>query len=139
MRATDDFEMIVAPGMRLGCDRGHNGGARVNDAQKIRIARGRVWTCKIVAGGATSKGMGQMNRFFFFPFLIFCFVIVAAGMGFGQEGIGPEQGGHEVQVWAGGGHSVPGGTSQHRNFRCGPEVWMGDYGAASAGIFAGTI
>ena len=97
--------------MRLGCDRGHNGGARVNDAQKIRIARGRVWTCKIVAGGATSKGMGQMNRFFFFPFLIFCFVIVAAGMGFGQEGIGPEQGGHEVQVWAGGGHSVPGGTS----------------------------
>ncbi len=25
---------------------------------------------------------------------------------------GPEQGGHEIEVWAGGGHSVPGGTSR---------------------------
>jgi hypothetical protein len=36
-------------------------------------------------------------------------IIVAAGTGFAQAG--PEYGGHEVQVWAGGGYSVPGGTS----------------------------
>ncbi len=36
-------------------------------------------------------------------------IIAAAGAGFAQAG--PEDGGHEVQVWAGGGYSVPGGTS----------------------------
>jgi lipid A 3-O-deacylase len=36
--------------------------------------------------------------------------LVAAGgaVGWGQDA--PELGGHEIQVWAGGGHSVPGGT-----------------------------
>ncbi|HEY4905646.1 MAG TPA: acyloxyacyl hydrolase [Candidatus Sulfotelmatobacter sp.] len=32
------------------------------------------------------------------------------GSGFGLAQDGPEQGGHEIQVWAAGGHSVPGGT-----------------------------
>jgi lipid A 3-O-deacylase len=32
---------------------------------------------------------------------------------------GPEQGGHEVQVWAGGGHSVPGGTKNTGAFNAG--------------------
>jgi len=31
----------------------------------------------------------------------------------------PEQGGHEVQVWAGGGHSVPGGTKNTSAFNLG--------------------
>jgi hypothetical protein len=35
-------------------------------------------------------------------------VVLAATTTFGQQ---PEQGGHEIQVWTGGGHSVPGGTS----------------------------
>jgi hypothetical protein len=33
--------------------------------------------------------------------------------------IGPEQGGHEVEVWAGGGHSVPGGTKDTGAFNAG--------------------
>jgi len=32
---------------------------------------------------------------------------------------GPEQGGHEVQIWAGGGHSVPGGTKNTGAFNAG--------------------
>jgi len=31
----------------------------------------------------------------------------------------PEQGGHEIQVWAGGGHSVPGGTANTGAFNAG--------------------
>ncbi len=31
----------------------------------------------------------------------------------------PEQGGHEIQVWAGGGHSVPGGTKNTSAFNAG--------------------
>jgi hypothetical protein len=54
-----------------------------------------------------------------FSFLVFSFVILTAGMGFGQDEPDPEQGGHEVQVWAGGGHSVPGGTSHTGIFNMG--------------------
>jgi hypothetical protein len=43
--------------------------------------------------------------------VVFSFVIVTVGVGFGQAEPGPEEGGHEVQVWSGGGYSVPGGTS----------------------------
>jgi hypothetical protein len=32
---------------------------------------------------------------------------------------GPERGGHEVQIWAGGGHSVPGGTKNSGAFNAG--------------------
>ena len=42
-------------------------------------------------------------------FSVVILVIAAAGVGFAQAG--PEEDGHEVQVWTGGGHSVPGGTS----------------------------
>ena len=35
-------------------------------------------------------------------------VLVAAAAAFGQQ---PEQGAHEIQIWTGGGHSVPGGTA----------------------------
>jgi lipid A 3-O-deacylase len=42
-------------------------------------------------------------------FLGFLFFVTAVGSA--QEGPGPEEGGHEVQVWTGGGYSVPGGTS----------------------------
>ena len=44
-------------------------------------------------------------------FFVFSFVILMAAVGFAQAEPGPEQGGHEVQVWSGGGYSVPGGTS----------------------------
>jgi Lipid A 3-O-deacylase (PagL) len=36
-----------------------------------------------------------------------------------QVSSGPEEGGHEVQVWAGGGHSVPGGTQNTEAFDAG--------------------
>jgi len=51
-------------------------------------------------------------RSFFCLVLSFSFVFLTAGLGWAQDDPGPEEGGHEVQVWAGGGHSVPGGT-QH--------------------------
>jgi hypothetical protein len=51
-------------------------------------------------------------------FRLIAFILLAASARcFGQ--VGPEQGGHEVQVWAGGGHSVPGGTSHTGVFNAG--------------------
>lgn len=35
-------------------------------------------------------------------------LLLAASLGWAQQ---PEQGGHEVQIWTGGGYSVPGGTA----------------------------
>jgi len=61
--------------------------------------------------------MGRPNAFLIIGFLTFSFLTMAAGMGLAQEG--PEAGGHEVQVWAGGGHSVPGGTSRTGIFDAG--------------------
>jgi len=55
-------------------------------------------------------------RFLFFFALIF-FWITFTGASRAQEG--PEEGGHEVQVWAGGGQSVPGGTSDTSAFDAG--------------------
>jgi len=52
-------------------------------------------------------------------FCVFLFVILAAGLGNGQDEPGPEEGGNEVQVWAGGGHSVPGGTQHTEAFDLG--------------------
>jgi lipid A 3-O-deacylase len=49
----------------------------------------------------------------------FLLAYVAATSVLGQAQDGPEEGGHEVQVWAGGGHSVPGGTSQTEAFDAG--------------------
>jgi lipid A 3-O-deacylase len=51
--------------------------------------------------------------------VLFCFLTLAVAAGFGQEQQSPEEGGHELQVWAGGGHSVPGGTSRTEVFDAG--------------------
>jgi lipid A 3-O-deacylase len=48
---------------------------------------------------------------------ICCFLLTASVVGFAQAA--PEQGGHEVQVWMGGGHSVPGGTKNTSTFNLG--------------------
>jgi Lipid A 3-O-deacylase (PagL) len=52
-------------------------------------------------------------------FVLFHFLALAVATGFGQEEPSPEAGGHELQVWAGGGHSVPGGTSRTEVFDAG--------------------
>ena len=56
----------------------------------------------------------HLRSFPVFGFLIssvvVAIVIATASVSFAQAG--PEEDGHEVQVWTGGGHSVPGGTSQ---------------------------
>jgi Lipid A 3-O-deacylase (PagL) len=61
------------------------------------------------------RGGALVSSFFF----AFSFVIAVAGLGFGQDEPGPEEGGNEVQVWAGGGHSVPGGTQRTEAFDAG--------------------
>lgn len=48
---------------------------------------------------------------------ILCVLLIASAVCFTQTG--PEQGGHEVQIWAGGGHSVPGGTKNTGAFSVG--------------------
>src|SRR6266446_1732540 len=78
-----------------------------------------------------------VSSFRTFSFAVFSFVILAAGLGLGQAAPGPEEGGHEVQVWAGGGHSVPGGTARRGIFdlglRYGWEVWWFGSGGGSSG------
>jgi hypothetical protein len=59
------------------------------------------------------ESMGRMGRFLLF----FVFLIAATGLGWAQTG--PEEGGNEVQVWTGGGHSVPGGTQHTEAFDAG--------------------
>jgi lipid A 3-O-deacylase len=49
--------------------------------------------------------------------LIFAIVLMLCSLGFAQTG--PEQGGHEVQIWAGGGHSVAGGRGNIGAFNAG--------------------
>src|SRR5580698_7338542 len=44
-------------------------------------------------------------------------LLIASSMCFAQTG--PEQGGHEIQVWAGGGHSVAGGRGNTGAFNAG--------------------
>src|SRR5271154_3717857 len=69
-----------------------------------------------------TKGRGSgflASSFLAFLFAVALFVVAAASLSFGQADPGPEEGGHEVQVWAGGGHSVPGGTSQTGIFDAG--------------------
>ncbi len=74
--------------------------------------------------------MTQMNRwkasvrfpssfFFLSPFPLLFVVIVTAGWALGQAEAGPQEGGNEIQVWAGGGHSVAGGTSNTEPFNAG--------------------
>src|SRR6267154_4794653 len=57
---------------------------------------------------------------FLVPLLfLFSFLIMAARSGMAQEEADPEEGAREVQVWAGGGHSVPGGTQRTNVFDLG--------------------
>jgi len=59
--------------------------------------------------------MKRTNRFLPAA-LIFAYLFVAAALS-AQDG--PQEGGHEVQVWAEGGHSVPGGTQHTEAFNLG--------------------
>jgi hypothetical protein len=45
------------------------------------------------------------------------FLLIASCLGIAQNG--PEQGGNEIELWAGGGHSVPGGRSDTGAFNAG--------------------
>ena len=49
--------------------------------------------------------------------LIPCLLLIASSLCGAQSG--PEQGGHEVQIWAGGGHSVSGGRGNTGAFNAG--------------------
>jgi lipid A 3-O-deacylase len=51
------------------------------------------------------------------PSLFILCVLLASSLCFAQTG--PEEGGHEVELWAGGGHSVPGGTKNTGAFNAG--------------------
>jgi lipid A 3-O-deacylase len=51
------------------------------------------------------------------PFLLIPFLLLPLAMCAAQAA--PEEGGHEVQVWAGGGHSVPGGRQSTGVFNAG--------------------
>ncbi len=44
--------------------------------------------------------------------LLFALVFLSVFPGLSAAQTGLEQGGHEIQIWIGGGHSVPGGTSR---------------------------
>jgi lipid A 3-O-deacylase len=46
-------------------------------------------------------------------------LVLVTTRGSAQAEPGPEEGGHEVEIWAGGGHSVPGGTSRTGIFDAG--------------------
>jgi len=50
--------------------------------------------------------------------LFFASIFLIASAGCAAQ-TGPEQGGHEIQVWASGGHSVPGGTKNTGTFNAG--------------------
>ncbi len=49
--------------------------------------------------------------------LIVCILLIGASHLFAQTG--PEQGGHEIQIWTGGGHSVSGGRGDTSAFNAG--------------------
>src|ERR1700722_8099746 len=51
--------------------------------------------------------------------VLLTFLTASAVIGLAQENSGPVEGGNEVQVWAGGGHSVPGGTQDTEAFNAG--------------------
>lgn len=61
-------------------------------------------------------GMVRTDDSLFF-FLFVFFLVGVTGLGWAQNG--PEEGGNEVQAWAGGGHSVPGGTQNTEAFDAG--------------------
>jgi hypothetical protein len=68
-----------------------------------------------------SYGSGFLYREWFIILMrvtaAFSIVLIASVLSLAQSG--PEEGGHEVQIWAGGGHSVPGGTKDTSAFNAG--------------------
>ncbi len=68
-----------------------------------------------------SRRSGNLSIFSvgIFSFFVLFFLILSAGRVFAQDVAAPEEGGQEVQVWAGGGHSVPGGTRRTEAFNLG--------------------
>ena len=80
---------------------------------------------------------GALVSSFFFAFSFAIFVIAVSSLGFGQDEPGPEEGGNEVQVWAGGGHSVPGGTQHTEAFDAGLRYGWVITGAHLPGILRG--
>jgi len=64
------------------------------------------------------KVSGRCFVFLFSWFLVFS-IVGTARTTFAQDAAGPVEGGNEVQVWAGGGHSVPGGTQHTEAFNLG--------------------
>src|ERR1700722_19534630 len=79
------------------------------------------------------RSTGKSPSFSFFFLAIF--FVTATAMGRAQAG--PEEDGHEVQVWAGGGHSVPGGTSNTSAFDAGFRYGWIITGAHWPGILRG--
>jgi hypothetical protein len=70
----------------------------------------RGWSCNL-------NRMVRKNRLALPIFLGAIFLIANAAISRAQAG--PEQGSNELQVWAAGGHSVPGGTSKTEVFNAG--------------------
>jgi hypothetical protein len=59
----------------------------------------------------------ELNRMLQCSLFISCVLLIASSLCFAQTG--PEQGGHEVQIWAAGGHSVSGGRASTGVFNAG--------------------
>ena len=62
-------------------------------------------------------------------------LLACASLSWAQSRV--EDGGHEIQIWTGGGHTVPGGTSGHRSVECRVTLWMDPYPAARPGFLEG--
>jgi lipid A 3-O-deacylase len=90
--------------------------------------------CKITTSRATSKNMQFIRKFIPIVFST-TIVLAASGPAFAQAG--PEEGGNEVQIWAAGGHSVPGGTSRTGIFDAGLRYGWVITGAHLPGILRG--
>lgn len=69
------------------------------------------------------------------PLLISCTLLIASSLCLAQTG--PEQGGHEVQIWASGGHSVSGGRSSTGVFNAGLRYGWILTGPHLPGLFRG--
>lgn len=63
---------------------------------------------------ASARELNRMPRHSLF---ISCTLLIVSSLCFAQTG--PEQGGHEVQIWAAGGHSVSGGRTSTGVFNAG--------------------
>jgi hypothetical protein len=76
-------------------------------------------TGKTLQNIAASCNLDGMARGYGFAFPLLLVVLWLATVAPALAQAGPEQGGNEIQVWAGGGHSVAGGTSNTEPFNAG--------------------